>query len=752
MKKLPILFLLMLLAACNLPVQGNQAPAAELTATLGELTGGVQAKLPDADFVDAASGAVLPTGGQVKTLSDGRVRMDISDGSIVRVGPDSLFTLQSSEKPMAFRLDLGELWIILNGGQIDVETPSGLASVRGSYMHVRIGEANDLFLTCLEGDCRLQNEGGEVRLVAGQTARVSNTKLAPEVGRMTQEDVQRWLDINPEATVVIPVYTATSISLPPLDEPAPESTATPVPTATPEPTATPQPTATPEPTPTPQAFAPAVPLGPNKEDFPQGYNPLTGQPVSNPDQLDLPAVLISISKFPPSARPAAGISFAPFVYEIYIGTDSGTRLLTVFYGDYPTVEPVAVGDCPVRMEPFEQTETLLGNWVWFDANNNGIQDTGERGVAGVCVNLLDASGTLLERTTTDSNGFYAFNARAGAAYQIEVVKPVGYEFSPQNIGYEDFDSDPAQSDGRTAVFTLTADDSTWDAGLYTAVLPEYTPQPTSGGQGGGENIPFTPPIDTGGGQPVAGVGPIRSVRVSYADVQDFYPSSCIVAASGDAQVKQEVRGCTSVFGSDESDINSAIIDVTQLRSVAESSVFPGREVNYSGNAFTPSAPAGGSPAARLLMFYSLYNQTLWRYDAASGMYQRFDDQARGDGTFISDVERLSGRQLLFSNVVVLFAEHQARTSTIVDVNLGQGLQGRAVIFRNGKAYEAYWRTFGGEYERATGLRRPIMFVDAAGNPFPLMPGSTWVHVVSLQSYIQAESEGWRARFLAPAVP
>src|SRR6187549_155304 len=52
-------------------------------------------------------------------------------------------------------------------------------------------------------------------------------------------------------------------------------------------------------------------VGPDPEDVPAGYNPLTGLPVSDPSTLDLPAVLISITNFPPSARPQAGLSFSP---------------------------------------------------------------------------------------------------------------------------------------------------------------------------------------------------------------------------------------------------------------------------------------------------------------------------------------------------------------------------------------------------------------------------------------------------------
>src|SRR5687768_7260267 len=63
-------------------------------------------------------------------------------------------------------------------------------------------------------------------------------------------------------------------------------------------------TSTPQPRPSPATYGP--------DEFPQGFNPLTGQRLADPSQLDIPALLISISHFPPVARPQAGLSFAPF--------------------------------------------------------------------------------------------------------------------------------------------------------------------------------------------------------------------------------------------------------------------------------------------------------------------------------------------------------------------------------------------------------------------------------------------------------
>src|SRR5512147_3254991 len=92
-------------------------------------------------------------------------------------------------------------------------------------------------------------------------------------------------------------------------------------------------------------------------------NPLTGLAVEDPSLLQLPATLLSISHFPVTARPQAGLSFAAYVFEIYI-TEGATRFLTTFYGQIPTPEVPIVGNCEVRREIFTQTNLILGNQVW----------------------------------------------------------------------------------------------------------------------------------------------------------------------------------------------------------------------------------------------------------------------------------------------------------------------------------------------------------------------------------------------------
>ena len=62
--------------------------------------------------------------------------------------------------------------------------------------------------------------------------------------------------------------------------------------------------------------------------------------------------------------------------------------------------------------------------VYLDANGDGTQDSGETGLAGVTVNLLDGSGNPLGPTAvTDSNGNVSFSGLAPGSYEIGIVAP-----------------------------------------------------------------------------------------------------------------------------------------------------------------------------------------------------------------------------------------------------------------------------------------------------------------------------------------
>jgi uncharacterized surface anchored protein len=84
----------------------------------------------------------------------------------------------------------------------------------------------------------------------------------------------------------------------------------------------------------------------------------------------------------------------------------------------------------------------IGDKVWADCDNDGIQDAGEAGVPGVTVKLLDASGNVIATTLTDGNGNYVFKDLMPGTYSVQFVAPAGYTFTTKDVGSNDaIDSD-----------------------------------------------------------------------------------------------------------------------------------------------------------------------------------------------------------------------------------------------------------------------------------------------------------------------
>ncbi|HSB01186.1 MAG TPA: SdrD B-like domain-containing protein [Anaerolineales bacterium] len=522
--------------------------------------------------------------------------------------------------------------------------------------------------------------------------------------------------------VLLAILTACSANTP-----QPQVTATNIPlkhsTATATATETP-----PLDTPTPQPLPSPATYGPDK--FPAGYNPLTGQRVSDPRRLEYPAILLSVSHFPPAARPQAGFSFTPFVYEYYI-TEGSTRHLAVVYGEFPAPEIPLHGDCNVRAEPMTQTETVLGNLVWQDKNRNGIQDPREGGIGGICVNLLAESGKLLQQTTTDSNGYYGFNVEAGK-YILEFQKPSGLEFTKKNIGEEATDSDADQTSGRTDPIAVSRSSLLfWDAGLVPSASATPTPNPT---------------VEL----PAAEVGPIRSGRIFYKYMGAMYQDSCLIYASADPVVLKQIPGCATVAHTIKG--GGAMLALERMARISEQNKKANPNFDYASNLFSDAPPSGGKPATELREYWALLNQSKWTYDAASESWWRYTDESRKEtaGQLQPTIDRLTGRQLQFENIILMFAEHIVITPTIVDINLAPGNQGNAYLFRDGRMYKIKWSTVTNQYQQKTGRGKPIQFINPDGTPAALKPGKTWVIIYSLQSRLEDLKSGiFRARFVAP---
>jgi len=112
---------------------------------------------------------------------------------------------------------------------------------------------------------------------------------------------------------------------------------------------------------------------------------------------------------------------------------------------------------------------VMGNFVWNDQNQNGLQDGGEPGLGGVTVDLQSCDGTVVASTVTSGTGSFVFANLPPEQYRIRISPPSGFALTTQGSGANyaiDSDFDPAT--GLSGCRALAANQSRLaiDAGLF----------------------------------------------------------------------------------------------------------------------------------------------------------------------------------------------------------------------------------------------------------------------------------------------
>jgi hypothetical protein len=256
------------------------------------------------------------------------------------------------------------------------------------------------------------------------------------------------------------------------------------------------------------------------------------------------------------------------------------------------------------------------------------------------------------------------------------------------------------------------------------------------------------------GQNAEKIGPVRSGRLVdpkithlYEGVLGFHGAYVtildqIVDVLGDRALNGTVGICPAICDDGRNIVTSVFADSAALTDLASERGVENQKVVLEGMAFDPEPPEGGEEGKQATILYSSLNRGEWRYDPESGYYLRWIEDAESQNLeMIPLVDLLTDKQLAFSNVVVLFAEHTEFTPSMHDMALWNVTGQRAMVFRDGRVYDGTWTT--------PVTDQPIQFLDAEGEILPLKPGNTWVVIFGQTSGVTEEDGTWTFTFSIP---
>jgi hypothetical protein len=164
-------------------------------------------------------------------------------------------------------------------------------------------------------------------------------------------------------------------------------------------------------------------------------------------------------------------------------------------------------------------------------------------------------------TTTDANGYYAFDRPAGE------VGPAIHRQRQISIHRRKTSATTTATQTRipstdeTRPFVADATAPFHDAGVILLERPIATSSPVVTGTPENWFFPQEPYI-----------GPIRSGRMTYRQVNYMFWNSCLVFASAGRGIIDALDACAVIYGVDENTPNSSLLPVTRLRQLAEESL------------------------------------------------------------------------------------------------------------------------------------------------------------------------------------
>ncbi len=169
---------------------------ADVIAYVGEVGGKVTViKGNPGETVAATLGMLLEGGDTVKTADESYTAIIFQDdGTRIKLGANAQITLNATRKEKkldkSLFLDAGKLWAKVNkrrGTDFQVQTPTAVASVKGTKFIIEEKEWEETWLWVLEDVVKLTSSAGETTVLAGQWGKA--TKDTIETGSIADGDI-----------------------------------------------------------------------------------------------------------------------------------------------------------------------------------------------------------------------------------------------------------------------------------------------------------------------------------------------------------------------------------------------------------------------------------------------------------------------------------------------------------------------------------------------------------------------------------
>lgn len=195
-----------------------QSPSGEVLVYQGDEGG--------TDFVQASAGMKLKAGDRVTTGEDGSVLLIFFEGSVIEIGPGSDISVEELARDAATGSTTVSVWQLVgstvnrvqkladSSSKYEVETPSGVAVVRGTTFSLEVDESGDTELHTEEGNVWFTAGGVTVVVGPGEDAsaspggipavslQVENVEVCSEIRGYRDYEVQEGL-FEPGAPVLV---------------------------------------------------------------------------------------------------------------------------------------------------------------------------------------------------------------------------------------------------------------------------------------------------------------------------------------------------------------------------------------------------------------------------------------------------------------------------------------------------------------------------------------------------------------------